>query len=327
LLLQSTDYIVSFSGYTSDRFNIPIDFPPLHIHHLHVIKDGTTHWWETHGDYGDTNITDSTRGYTTRIPTPYCITVDSTNNIRLEAIINDVRNQYNIGMGSSYKYRELYEKHTIEWYLLFSFTTTVSYCTPVHKLILFYPFTPKIQTDFYQRYTVPNKPAISWWGSKMPFSGTLLPNVRIHAHRARLGGFLVFSYSLKELEYYMKGNSMLRNVRYHDMEDYAFISNFSDAYNYLRSSRNVVCELSPDISDSIKRETLFYDRQGSVICSNWSINKGDPYTIVVFHLPKWDIHKTLFMQHSILFLYINPETGIKKSSATQFTSTHSELNS
>ena len=46
--------IVSFFGGPVDVFGAPIDSPPLHVHHLHVIDgaDGVDfHVFETHGDF------------------------------------------------------------------------------------------------------------------------------------------------------------------------------------------------------------------------------------------------------------------------------------
>ena len=80
-LLEPNEHVVSFTSDAVERLGEPVAYPPLHLHHIHVMRDNADHWYETHGDYelfprgglalgteGDAH----TGGYTRWLPDGYC---------------------------------------------------------------------------------------------------------------------------------------------------------------------------------------------------------------------------------------------------------------
>ena len=81
--LKAGDRVVEFVGAPVRRDGTPIEFPPLHVHHLHVKQQNITHYFETHGDYDP--------AYATRLPPGYCMLADERRVLGAEAVFNDVR--------------------------------------------------------------------------------------------------------------------------------------------------------------------------------------------------------------------------------------------
>ena len=85
----------------------PIGYPPLHVHHIHIIHhtmafpDGMAediHFWQTHGDFGAGPSfgigAASTAGYIRRVPEGFAVVIDPhdpTQTFRLDSVVNDVR--------------------------------------------------------------------------------------------------------------------------------------------------------------------------------------------------------------------------------------------
>lgn len=67
-LLGAADRVVAYVGDALDAGSRPVPFPPLHLHHLHVMRGLASHWYETHGDYP----MDPVEGYERRLPRGYC---------------------------------------------------------------------------------------------------------------------------------------------------------------------------------------------------------------------------------------------------------------
>ena len=50
--------LIRYHGEAVNAFGVPIAYPPLHMHHIHIGRSFpsplglTLHWFETHGDYG-----------------------------------------------------------------------------------------------------------------------------------------------------------------------------------------------------------------------------------------------------------------------------------
>ena len=186
------DRITAFTGRAVDAHGLPIGYPPIHIHHLHLQVDHKSsfniHWFETHGDFGLDGVADATatRGYTRQLPAGYCMTVEPTDRMRmLWTVINDVRPE---GHGPE-----------LRVYIEVSFDLALpsAPCTPVG--LLWFNNPPGTynrqhgQTDPYERYDVLPHPSAVWWSGHMPFSGQLLPQSWwLHTHRARYYGLLLF---------------------------------------------------------------------------------------------------------------------------------------
>jgi len=68
-LLLPGERITEYFGDAVDTLNGSVmQYPPLHLHHIHYAWQGQSHWLETHGDYGASH-----RGYNRTLPKPHCI--------------------------------------------------------------------------------------------------------------------------------------------------------------------------------------------------------------------------------------------------------------
>lgn len=172
-LLREGDRIVAFSGMPTTRAGVPIGYPPLHNHHIHVRKGDSylatdrtagSHWFETHGDYADGVDhggvgAASTIGYVRRLPAGYCFKVDQ-EIVDMEGIVNDVRDPSAHG-------------HALEWYLQLAFELSAYDETRgdgimprmASKLWWRHPWSvePSAWADWWARYSVPNHESLTWW--------------------------------------------------------------------------------------------------------------------------------------------------------------------
>ena len=68
LLLPGEGITEYLGDAVSSLHGRPLQFPPLHLHHIHYAWQGTNHFLETHGDYSI-----SPRGYNRTLPQGFCI--------------------------------------------------------------------------------------------------------------------------------------------------------------------------------------------------------------------------------------------------------------
>ena len=103
-LLADGDCIVAHAAHPATDGGVPIGFPPLHSHHIHVRKgdahrsqsrEVANHWFESHGDYPEGPSygvgARSAASYVRRVPDGYCVRVSDATDVDVEAEINDVR--------------------------------------------------------------------------------------------------------------------------------------------------------------------------------------------------------------------------------------------
>ena len=224
-VLSPLEKVVAFVGQPVDVKGVPIGYPPLHVHHLHIRHPdfpSDAHWFETHGDYalGPTwgHGASSARGYVRRVPSNYCYVVpptvlggrDNIGHATTFTQINDVRfvrglamaSGGNIGTRAHVEHASEQLAHaSLEFYVHFGWTLAPSSapCTPASKLQFWTPEPSTIIDDIYQRYAVPAVPAVSWWSGRMKLGGKLL-SAWVHSHRVRFGDLMLFAASQRELD-------------------------------------------------------------------------------------------------------------------------------
>jgi len=108
ILPPEIDRITSYTGDAVDAAGVAVPYPPLHMHHIHIIRfprghrggfpaavdkfDVQQHWLETHGDYRLTPPGGAIApGYTIAMPPGTCRVMGQGAELRLFAEVNDVR--------------------------------------------------------------------------------------------------------------------------------------------------------------------------------------------------------------------------------------------
>ena len=94
--------------------------------------------------------------------------------------------------------------------------------------------------------------------------------------------------------------------------DYALARNLSWTRREFARRGRVVCETAAGVPSALRIRGQraagvadgWYDRRGALRCAEWSFAKGDPWTIVAFHEPRWggDAH---FKQHTELWMFVD----------------------
>jgi hypothetical protein len=135
-LLKPADRVV---GYVADVVNssgLAVPYPPIHLHHIHVMRGEAVHWYETHGDYQ----LDPARGYWRSLPAGYCDDSRGEAKRTVLAQINDVRFTSDMAMSFDPN-AEATVPHNIsaaeiEWYLRLELAVApaAAACRPLTKL-------------------------------------------------------------------------------------------------------------------------------------------------------------------------------------------------
>lgn len=202
-MLQPADSVVAFTSDVVNASGSAISYPPIHLHHIHVMRGSGVHWYETHGDY-DRSERD---GYRRVLPEGFCDFTGQRAARLLLAQINDVRGSPQMGMSfdpsaSHDKARlDVNNSRELSWFIRLKFELSPRPCRPLTKLIWWYPVTPFASNDRLSRYEVPSRAAVFWWTMRAPRRGVLLPPAWVHSHRARYAGLLLIrgAHSLSSL--------------------------------------------------------------------------------------------------------------------------------
>lgn len=125
IALSSVEHVIEFTGDGVDASGNALPFPPLHVHHIHILRGRPPpahglqqHWMETHGDYA----LDPVRGYATPTPPGYC-RVRGSEPLSVWAQLVDVRSH-------SLSARPL------QWWLRIRFVLSPVACRPISKLLI-----------------------------------------------------------------------------------------------------------------------------------------------------------------------------------------------
>jgi len=209
-LLKAGDRLVEYHGEAVDSRGMPISYPPLHMHHIHIGRDFpkhmTLHWFETHGDYGV-----GPNGYQpgTKLPAGYCDVLAQLPTYS-DGQVNDVRFSSDTAMSSDGKASfgmppggaegpadahnhsaKAASAPRIEWWLRLYFRMSLEPCKLANQLILWHPIDDVVRQEKLVRFDVGNAPMVRWWTLTLPNAGTILPQFYVHSHRGRYGGALV----------------------------------------------------------------------------------------------------------------------------------------
>ena len=208
-LLTSTDRIVQFTSDAIDHESgVPVPYPPLHMHHIHITRGPANHWYETHGDYGYHPVDGYTRvlpeGYCDRSALPWGLLLTQINDVRGDG--QDLAMSFDEHAGAAQEEEEEALRNggpLVQWYLrlVFRLQPDERPCKAVTKLIFWYPVTRFANRDPLARFEVRSEEAVLWWTMTSPVSGLILERPWAHAHRARFAGIVLVegAYNLKSL--------------------------------------------------------------------------------------------------------------------------------
>ena len=336
-LLADGDGIVAHAAYPATAAGVALGYPPLHAHHVHVRHADSTrgipralnsHWFESHGDYvsgGDGAEPAADRGYglgaagaagyVTRLPRGYCVLVREADEVDVEAEVNDVRGAGAAGAqttGSA-------SAEPLAWWLQVVFQLAEpagrggDACRPASKVWMRYPLSVAVPTadDWWGRYDVPGIGALSWWEGTVGWDGSLL-SAWFHSHRNRFDGLLLLASSADSLRFSC-ADFGITTVR----GDYALSSNLSATRAAFASRGRVVCEADARDAPTAVRlrpaaaaavgvdEKDWFDRRGELRCApHWHFRRGDAYTVVAFHAPRYGPPGHA-KQHTELWMYLD----------------------
>lgn len=319
-LLAEGDCVVDFQGAGVHADGVPIGYPPLHVHHLHVERGSTTHFFETHGDYDRSPNATGIGEYGTALPAGFCMRVGKRPIYLIEAVLNDVR--YTApGLAMSTDSSHLHAPHNrshssmvLEWYLRVLFTIAPSEAVsaigvartvqPACKLILFHPITTYALDDSLQRYDAGTTPRVLFWSYRMRRGGRLLLPVWLHSHRARDGGVVLIA-----------GHHTIASLTNGTFTAAHTIDALRDLV-VARAGNRVVCRPDPSVPSVVHLSEAAdgslggqYDRPGALICSSHEWRAGDRLTVFAFSEPRWAIHNVHFPQHTMIFAFFASPTG------------------
>ncbi|KAL1510680.1 hypothetical protein AB1Y20_006976 [Prymnesium parvum] len=301
-MLAPSDRIVAYTADVVDSSGAALPYPPVHLHHIHVMRGAGVHWYETHGDYER----DRARGYRRALPDGYCDANAQPAARILLAQINDVRFTQDMAMsfdrrgGAAPPPPPHAAAPPLAWFvrLAFELAPPSSRCRAATKLIWWYPVTPAAAADRLSRYDVPRRPALFWWVMRAPRGGRLLPPAWVHSHRARYGGLLL-----------VRGKHSPRSLA-----AFPRAANLTAARSALLAAAagRLVCADDEERAPSFARLPPaadgtggWYDRQGRVVCRQLDIERGEEYTLFSFNEPRWSTDVDPYPQHTMLFMYLD----------------------
>ena len=335
-LLQRGDRIVRYTGdaVSARDASTPIGYPPLHMHHIHVHHPGAgddppswrqdvDHWWETHGDYARAG--DDHFDYSLASPPPgCCVVMDHNEPLFVDAQLNDVRFSTGTAMagdgGASPNLSAFVAlQPSYSWFLRIGFeiepppTTATSStsaatapCTPVHKIVLGFPFDEHAQHDPLARFDAGNRETVFVWTHTLPHGGTIVTPSHSHIHRARHGGHLLVrgSHTLEGLT----GNS-IDALRASLPQANRIAALRSLVIDRARARGTLLCHDDENAPTFVYRPEGgdgtggHFDRQGNFVCKPFAFGAGELVTVLLLSRPVWAWQLELFPQHAQIFLY------------------------
>ena len=317
-LLTSTDRIVQFTSDAIDHESgVPVPYPPLHMHHIHITRGPANHWYETHGDYGYHPIDGYTRvlpeGYCDRSALPWGLLLTQINDVRGDG--QDLAMSFDEHAGAAQEEEEEALRNggpLVQWYLrlVFRLQPDERPCKAVTKLIFWYPVTRFANRDPLARFEVRSEEAVLWWTMTSPVSGLILERPWAHAHRARFAGIV-----LVEGAYNLKSLGVLGTLHAGD-NNRTYSANASLASLRERIVQKatqidaLVCYDEPSVPTVAAINGRHYDRPGKVSCvEGRRLTAGTAYTVFHFVSPVWSAHVKAFPQHMMTFLYLDANSS------------------
>lgn len=312
--LGEADHVTEFTGDGVDADGLALPFPPLHVHHIHVARGQPPpsgdhmqqHWMETHGDYR----LDPERGYTTRTPPGYC-RVRGADPLAVWAQLVDARAPATASAKAASSGSKL------KWWLRVRFVVSVAAaCTPITKLIIWYPYSREAAADGLMRYDVGNTQRLTWWTVAIPSAGRLVPPAWMHAHRARLAGLLLLRGRVAPSAYAGLGADCARR-------GHAACASVDTlrAYVLREAGAAVICHNNASVPSYAVQPAAaelsggggggaslgYFDRQGELLCEPHTFAAGDAVTVFAFSRSVWQPEDEHFTMHTMLFAHFEPE--------------------
>jgi len=312
-LVHPGDRIVAFAGRAVDPEGTPIGYPPIHMHHVHLVRvnkhSDDHHYFQTHGDFSTGPSwglgAPSAAGYIRRLPSGFAVFAGS-DGVYLSTVVNDVRAA---SAGAA------------EWFLELAVELAPrgEPRQAAHLIWFKPPPSHYLPDDVYRRYAVPNWPSLSWWYHSMPVFGEMLPGAWLHTHRARYKTVMLVASSPARLGLLNCSLWGIRPIR----GERASAADPEDVMGAIRRRGRVVCEEGAEEASSMLVEEGdlaarqahvrpgHYERAGHLVCRKWSFEQGDPATFVAFHEPRWQPEVREFPMHTNLFFYarLSPDSS------------------
>lgn len=317
-LFHHQEQIVSFfAGATNEELTV-IGYPPLHMHHLHAVRSSARnrvfHWFQTHGDYAKKLPKDdfglgavsAQQGYERKLPHGYCVSMEPSSFLTLSAIINDVRSA---------------PIHPIVFWVEYAWTLTSSYSQcKAASYLNFYP--PPPYSNGYSRFAVSNRDAISWWSGTMPHTGRML-STWTHTHRLRFRASILLAINIPQWWPWKSFGigSVIPGTSTRGLKNFTFTYH-NVVHNYADS---IICEDYPNIS-AMYSNGRFYDRTIAIRCHSWSFVAGDPWSVIAFFSPRWELHTEYVAMHMEFHMFADLDTPVSQDAILVAEQYHMRLN-
>jgi hypothetical protein len=334
-LFEPGESTVGYVGHVIDSFGVPIGFPPLHMHHLHVERvhnaadykstwahtnprdnhgvngkargdfyppfntpGSNYHYFETHGDATD-GLDYGLRAKSAlsyeRMMSPGFCIPFPTDPVRWQGKVNDVRTAG----------PRLY--FFIEVAFMVHDKDIDGPCVPAFEFWFANPVSFHPKTDPSQ-YDVPNRAGMTWFSGVMGFNGRKVDQPTwIHVHHMRTIGVSLHAATPSEL-------GLCKHEAELKLTDYGIYLPVEDTslFEGLQEHPKLVCQtnLSRYTAIEVARAgwpaeyfSEYFDRQDKLACAaSWSFRKGEPWTITAMHAPRWDTYKGHFSTHVNFFM-------------------------
>lgn len=301
-ILADVDRIVEFTGDGIGADGEPLPFPPLHVHHIHVQHGAQQHWLETHGDYAQTGE-HTTRGYTTTAPAGYCRRRHVGAPFTIWAQFVDAREVPAPGESVQRP-----PQPQIFWLRVRLIVGPPS-CTPVGKLVLWYPITRFGIRDPLLRYDVGNSEQLTWWWVQIGVAGRLLLPAWQHSHRARFAGLLLLR-GKRSPSTYGLGADCQRARRRECVGGLAALRE----HMLTLAATDLLCHdnaSAPNFYQSADGGgRRFFDRQGQLLCAaHADLEANEVVSVFAFSSPQWSAEMSPFPMHTMVFAHYLPRAA------------------
>ena len=339
--------LIRYHGEAVNAFGVPIAYPPLHMHHIHIGRSFpsppsgtglTLHWFETHGDYG---VGPSGVQPGTRVAEGYCdvlapLRTFGDGQVSGERLVNDVRFTSDTAMRSDGKSEltagggqgggqalKAAAAPEIEWYMRLYFRMSAAPCKLANKLILWHPVDAVVSLEKLVRFPMGAAPEVRWWTTRLRRGGTILSETWVHSHRGRYGGCLVVAgrHSLWSLA------GMPMTARDQAMPTTAPSWSIGSA-SELRAHLALRAEAAGTlVCHDVAEEPVFlrlppaadgsggyHDRAGRFVCETGRhFEAEEEWTVFFFSTPNFSPKMRMYMQHMLVMLRYAPDAPLRTS--------------
>ena len=296
-------YVDANTIAVTDKEGNPFDYPPIHIHHIHVLGQpgvrprkgeyfcginapkpcyNWSHFFEWHGDYNcrwDMGGTDCLyESYPDGTAKHTFFPLD------VEGEINDVRArgspplEWYFQVGMHWRYADEYERMKIDTPDILS----VAFMSPMGRVDL------NNQQTYVQTIPVPiDYDNMVWANWKMPASGELIRN-KIHSHMTSFYKMILVSGDVARVLDKTYASPFYRAWETFDVSSHGYNSSqamFLDVYNKITrdDQLELICISETDL---VEVNNHLYDRKPITRCRHWNFQKGDDMFFLGWNVKK-----------------------------------------